>query len=54
MSLFQKSTSSGVLNRGLVGESVQLRLRKALFLVPGIAADIGQVIGKKSRGMIFI
>lgn len=47
-------TSSGVLNQGLVGEGVQLHMTEDLFLVPGIADEIRQVIGKKSRGMIFI
>lgn len=43
-----------MLNKGLVGEGVQLLITEGLFLVPGIAAEISQVIAKKSRGMIFI
>lgn len=33
---------------------MQLHITEDLFLVPGIAAEIRQVIGKKSRGMIFL
>lgn len=56
MCLFQNlfHTSSGVLNKGLVGEGMQLHITEDLFLASGIAAEIRQVIGKKSRGMIFI
>lgn len=43
-----------MLSKGLVGEGVQLHVTKDLFLVPGIAAEIRQVIGKKSRRKIFI
>lgn len=48
-------TSRGVLSRGLVGgEGVQLPREEKVFLVPGTGAEIRQIIGMKSRGMIFV
>lgn len=44
----------GVLSKGLVGEGVQLHREEKVFLVPGTGAEIRQVLGKKSRGMIFL
>lgn len=42
-----------MLSKGLVGEGVQLHREEKVFLVPGTGAEIRQVLGKKSRGMIF-
>lgn len=47
-------TSRGVLSKGLLGEAVQLHTEEKLFLVPGTGAEIRQILGKKSRGMIVL